>query len=123
MFWETIKYFKPEEFDSPDRSGSGIMMSHLLIKLLEELRVKLNEPIKINSGYRTKEHNEKLKGAVENSAHTRGLAVDITCPDSSYRYVLVKAAIEIGFLRIGVGRDFLHLDMDEEKPQAVVWLY
>lgn len=126
-FWETVKHFKPEEFASGDEIGSGKRISHLLVRMLDDLREKMGEPIHITSGVRTEARNEELvsagKGAVKDSAHLKGLAVDILCPDSSYRFVLVSKALESGFLRIGVGSRIVHLDLDPAKPQAVIWLY
>src|SRR3990167_11460793 len=122
-FWDTVKYFKVKELDSPDLIGSGDRMSHLLIRMLDDLRENLKEPIIVNSGYRTKARNDDLVakggGAVEDSSHLKGLAVDIKCPDSSYRYTLLNKVFETGFLRIGVGKTFIHLDIDPNKPQAV----
>ena len=47
---------------------------------LEAVRVILgNNPIHINSGYRSRELN-KLVGGQPNSAHLTGLAADIICP-------------------------------------------
>ena len=126
-FWETVKYFKSKEFASPDLPGSGDRMNHLLIRMLDDLRESLGEPIIINSGYRSKVRNDELVakggGAVEDSAHLKGLAIDIKCPDSSYRYTLLNKVFETGFLRVGVGKTFIHLDIDPDKPQAVFWLY
>lgn len=126
-FWDTVKYFKAKEFDSKDEPGSGSKMNHLLIRMLDDLRERLGEPILINSGYRTAARNAALvlqgTGAVQDSVHLKGLAVDINCPDSSYRYVLVSKALEAGFLRVGVGTKLVHLDLDPDKPQGVLWIY
>ena len=43
---------------------------------LQVLRDYLNEPILINSGYRSPEYNKKV-GGVKNSQHTKGRAADI----------------------------------------------
>lgn len=44
--------------------------------LLEPLRLAVNEPIFINSGYRSQELN-KAVGGVSNSYHLKGMAADI----------------------------------------------
>jgi hypothetical protein len=51
------------------------------------------------------------------------MAVDLGAYTSHERYVIIFNAISIGFRRLGIGKNFLHLDIDEEKPQEVVWLY
>jgi hypothetical protein len=48
-----------------------------LAKNLQTIRNLLNEPIHINSGYRSKEYNKKIGGA-KNSQHIIGYAADIT---------------------------------------------
>ena len=93
-----------------------------LLNILDQLRGKCGFPLKINSGFRTKEHNEKVGGKPE-SAHTKGLAVDIAVADSRERFKIIEYALSFGIKRIGFGSNFLHLDMDFTKDQEVVWLY
>jgi len=47
-----------------------------LAKNLEVLRTHLGKPIQITSGFRSKEHNDKIGGAL-NSFHVFGMAADI----------------------------------------------
>ena len=121
-FWDGIRKFKSYEFDSPNSPGSGINMSRDLVEILDAMRGKIGLPLIITSGYRTKEDNERV-GGVPASAHTRGLAVDVQCLTSSLRFTLIKLAISNGIKRIGVGKDFIHLDLDPDLPQGVCWLY
>lgn len=120
--WAQIKHFSFGEFDSPDEKGSGIEMNIEFIKLLDELREKCGFSLFINSGYRTKAHNNKV-AVVENSAHTLGLAADVACADSVERDAILKHSFELGIRRRGIGETFVHLDMDFSKPQNVCWLY
>ncbi len=76
-----MRYFKLEEFDSPDKPGSGELMSKMLLEMLDELRGNCGFPLKINSGVRTEERNEAVGGAV-NSSHLKGQAVAFHCPQS-----------------------------------------
>ena len=39
------------------------------------------------------------------------------------RFELVVAALEEGFVRIGIGKTFVHLGMAKDKPQRVMWHY
>lgn len=94
-----------------------------LVKMLDEARGIAGVPFKITSGFRTKEQNDKLKGSVEDSAHMTGEAVDISCPDSKVRFKMIKALLVAGFTRIGIGKDFLHIDIDKTKPQDCIWTY
>lgn len=50
--------------------------SVLLVKMLQELRNKVNARIIVNSGYRQEEYNRKI-GGDKNSGHLRAWAADI----------------------------------------------
>ena len=71
-----LKYFKLEEFDSPDLPGSGEEMKSSTLLMLDRARALAKVPFVINSGYRTKAHNESV-GGVEDSTHLDGYGVDI----------------------------------------------
>jgi len=55
-----------------------------------------------------------------------GNAVDIACTNSKDRYELVELSQKF-FKRIGISGGayggFIHLDVDKEKVQEVMWLY
>jgi uncharacterized protein YcbK (DUF882 family) len=93
-----------------------------LFKMLNEARWLYGKPITINSGYRCPAHN-KAVGGKHTSSHLRGLAVDIDCPNSSERYRLVQILLAVGFNRIGIGEDFIHVDVDISKISRVIWTY
>ena len=89
---------------------------------LDEAREIANIPFKINSAYRSKEHNAKI-GGKPNSSHLKGLAVDISVTDSRSRFIVLEALIKVGFNRIGIADTFIHVDDDKEKSDRVVWTY
>ena len=120
--WKTIKHFKPKEFDSPDRPGSGRAMRMELVSKLDQIREQVGQPMIVTSGFRTEEQNAKV-GGVDSSAHTGGFAVDLACRDSRLRFALVQAALNVGISRIGIGGGFVHLDTDPSKAPNVTWLY
>lgn len=120
--WDAIKHFKPVEFRSPDAPDSGYLMDLAFVAKLDKLRDLANIPLIIVSGYRTKEHNDKV-GGVYTSAHTSGHAVDISAYDSKTRFEIMKAAFTLGFRRIGVGSSFVHVDDSILLPQDVAWVY
>lgn len=117
-----MKYFNYEEFDSPDVQGSGQLMEEELLHMLDAARKAYGKPMNINSGYRTKAHNEKVGGTC-NSSHLKGLAADISCKNSSDRFILYDALRKVGFKRIGVSSTFIHIDIDKNKSQNVTWTY
>lgn len=126
-YMRKYKYFTTEEFDSPDEPGSGEYMEHELIERLDVVRDLCGFPLIITSGYRTIAHNKALKAkgykVAKNSSHLLGLAADILVTDNRKRYVLLDAIIEAGFVRIGLGDNFIHVDIDGEKSQVVMWTY
>lgn len=60
-----------------------INLVYLCAYVLEPLRVAMNEPIKIGSGFRSKELN-KAVGGVYNSQHLKGQAADL-CIDGDIK--------------------------------------
>ncbi len=117
-----FKYFTYGEFDSPDFVDSGKLVSDELISMLDVARKKYGKPIIPNSGYRTIEHNAKV-GGKPNSSHLKGLAADIKCTNSTDRFLLEGILREVGFTRIGIGNSFIHVDIDKDKAQKVLWTY
>lgn len=122
LSWKLIKHFVPKEFDSPDKPGSGAGMNLPFVVALDAIREIVGKPLKINSGFRTEAHN-KAVGGVPHSAHTKGLAADIVCNSDETRAQIVRAAIKSGITRIGIGKTFVHLDMDKSLPTPRLWLY
>jgi uncharacterized protein YcbK (DUF882 family) len=117
-----FKYFTYGEFDSPDFVDSGKLVSDELISMLDVARKKYGKSMAINSGYRTIEHNAEVGGKPE-SSHLKGLAVDIKCTNSTDRFLLEGILREVGFTRIGIGNSFIHVDIDKEKTQKLLWTY
>lgn len=79
-------------------------------------------PFTINSAYRSIEY-EKSKGRSGSSSHCRGLAADIACLSNLQRYELVSSALAAGVRRIGIAKNFVHIDIDSSKPQNRIWTY
>lgn len=94
-----------------------------LVSKLDTMRGECGFPFIINSGFRTVQENAKLKDSVIDSAHTLGLAVDIRCIGSDKIFKIVQSALKNGIVRIGIGNGFVHLDIDSNKPQNVIWTY
>lgn len=121
-----LKYFNLSEFDSPDHEGSHVNMDSNFLQLLDKAREIAGVPFRITSGYRTKSYNESLRAkgykASPNSSHTKGVAVDIAISSGSERWVILNALIQVGVRRFGISSNFLHADVDADKPNAV-WTY
>lgn len=120
------KYFKEEEFHCKCGKCAGKeedqKVSDRLISLLDSARYFADIPFVINSGYRCPDHN-KAVGGVPSSAHTKGEACDIKATSSKNMYIILAACLAVGFKRIGIAKNFIHVDVDTTKPQSVVWTY
>lgn len=116
------KYFKDAEFRKCVPSCSINDMDADFIALLDTIRERAGIPLVLNCAYRSVAYDKK-KGRSGNSAHTRGKAVDIRCNTSANRHKIVKAALECGICRIGIGKTFVHIDNDKSLPQNVLFDY
>jgi zinc D-Ala-D-Ala carboxypeptidase len=105
------KYFKKIEYN---------MNADFLAKL-DEAREYSGIPFIINSAYRSPEHPESIKNPT--SSHIKGLAVDISVKDGRQRFLVLDALLHVGFSRIGVAGTFIHVDLDLDKSQNVIWTY
>lgn len=95
-----------------------------LLSMLRSVQKLLGWSLTFTSGFRPKSW-EISRGRNGSSSHSKtpGLAVDVSAVDSHARYKIVIAAGAVGFPRIGVGKNFVHLDIDETKPHPVMWHY
>jgi zinc D-Ala-D-Ala carboxypeptidase len=92
-----------------------------LVEKLDRAREVAGVPFIITSGFRDEEHNRNLGGA-PNSAHLRGLAVDLNVVDSFTRYRVVFGLLAAGFLRVEVSPRHVHADCDSSLPHPVLFL-
>jgi uncharacterized protein YcbK (DUF882 family) len=122
-------HFKLEEFDSPDLPGTGYVMDKTFLNLLDRARDAAGIPFVITSGFRTLEHQNELKKqgypVSKSSSHLKGLAADILCTDSASRLIIIESLLYVGFRRIGISGKgkFIHVDLDKDKKQDVIWVY
>lgn len=117
-----LKHFNYEEFASPDVPHSGEYMDAEFLSMLDNAREISGIPFKINSGYRTIEHNYEV-GGKPNSSHIVGKAADIAVQSSRQRWIIIDSLIKAGFNRIGIAKTFIHVDSDEHKDSDVIWTY
>ena len=118
------KNFSKSEFDSKDGEEMPVQVLTNIIELvveLQKLRDIIGVPIKVNSGYRSPEHNKSI-GGVSNSQHVLGKACDIVAKDISPRDLanVIENLIDNGFLKIGgLGRynTFTHIDIRNYKAR------
>jgi len=119
--------FSREEFDCSDGSEMPTDVQLNIAELavqLEIIRAHFNAPIKVNSAYRSLEHNRKI-GSKDTSQHVLGKAADIVVkghtPDEvadAIDFLIMTGMIKEG----GVGRynTFTHYDIRGERAR---WNY
>ena len=86
----------------------------VLTALQIQFLLNSNEPLNVNSGYRTKTTNKKTPGAAKNSLHIEAMALDLHQPDRSTTQ-LRKAASSLQSGGVGYypKRHFVHVDCGE----------
>ena len=110
------RWFKDNEF------GVAGLKDDVMFKL-DRSREFYGFPIKITSGLRTVEEQEKINPGVKESAHLKGLAVDISAPQIPYmRERLIWALTLAGFQRIESCPYHFHVDVDHTKVTPCFWL-
>ena len=111
-------YFTYNEMKCP---CCGIAISDPeFLMVMDNIREEVGKPLTINSWYRCEKHDKELGGK---GAHTTGRAADIKCLTSGDRYDILRAAYGEGVKRIGVGKTFIHLDLVDDYPQEMAWVY
>jgi uncharacterized protein YcbK (DUF882 family) len=117
-----LRYFTDSEFAECNPPCNKDDLSQIFLELLDSARHLSGVPFILTSGFRSKIY-EIEQGRDGSSSHTKGLAVDIKADNSVTRFKIINALISVGFNRIGIGKDFIHVDMDKAKPEKVLWHY
>jgi uncharacterized protein YcbK (DUF882 family) len=116
--------FSLNEFSSADGTApTNDVLKNLteLAKNLEVLRKHLGQPIRITSGFRSREHNKKIGGAL-NSFHVLGMAADIQVAKMKPEEVAkaIKLLIKDGKIKeggLGIYRTWIHYDIRGTKSR------
>jgi len=103
--------------------GCGLMiMQETTMQKIERARVIAGIPFGVTSASRCPIHN-KEEGGKDNSSHLDGWALDIVVTSSRARFKILTALLMVGFTRIGIGHNFIHVDDDPTKTPDVSWVY
>ena len=118
---QLTEHFKSEEFWC--KCGCGLegpngnhIMQNLVLKL-ELVRKAYGKGMRINSGIRCLEYNRSI-GSSDTSSHIKCIAADIGCTQMEDRYLLMKY-LPGHFERIGIHKEFIHVDIDTEKRNGI----
>lgn len=108
--------FRVREFACQDGSDP-IFISDKLVNILQAIRNHFGQPVTINSGYRTANHNKSVGGSVY-SQHLFGTAADIVVagvkPDDVAAYAETLLVNTGG---IGRYKGFTHVDVRSTKSR------
>jgi len=116
--------FNLQEFDSKcGREMPSQVVTNIieLAKNLQVLRDEVKKSIQITSGYRSPEHNAKVKGA-KNSQHITGMAADIKVAGMTPKQVaeVIERLIAEKKMKeggIGIYKTWLHYDHRNTKAR------
>lgn len=101
----------------PECKDKPYEINALLLELLYKLFQKLTEmgkTARINSGLRCITYNASV-GGYANSPHVFGKAADIKVEGMSI-FELAKLCVQIGFLRVGIYPNHIHVDVVKPHP-------
>ena len=101
-------------------------MDNGFLLLLDSLRDKVG-PLIVTSGYRCEDYNDSISATGRHGSHTLGRAADLKCTLSSQRYAIIKAAMDLQILRVGIAKTYIHVDNCDDQndgfPDNVAWVY
>lgn len=118
------KNFKIKEFNCKSGADMPLDVYENIIKLagqLQFLRDYTGRPIRINSAYRSPEHNKKVGGS-KTSQHLLGKAADITIDSLKpiEVFTLIEDLIDMGLMLqggLGLYDTFVHYDIRKTKAR------
>lgn len=122
----TTNKFDPDKLDF-SACIPACQLSDFSPALVASLRLAqrfANFNFSFSSGFRPKSW-ELSHGRNGSSSHSKTpcLAVDIHCKDSHCRFKIVASLLSAGFDRIGIGKNFVHADIDYTKPHPIIFHY
>lgn len=116
--------FNRAEFACPCCRQDNI--SEDLVAKLQTVRTVVGKPMRITSAVRCIRHNHAVGGVVDSAHYPRdgnpGYAADIEIVGGDKWYKFISAFTD-EFKRIGIYpyNNFIHVDVDPDKPQEVIW--
>ena len=138
----SARYVSPGEWRCRCGCGGGDdVVSQRLLDLFDLLRERVGCALQINCVYRCPAHNASIPGAVPNSQHVLGTAMDIQCPkcltSGQFKWYVETTFDETGgfdaygwYVYDGSGESygdgFIHVDVRnggvrQEGEEAIYW--
>lgn len=124
--WSKVEFFIEDEFRcNCGKCGGRADVTPALVFGLDELRRRLGYGLIVNEGggFRCPLHPDEAKKE-QPGAHAQGRAADIKTIGGQKKHELKKEAYALGFLGIGDGKTFTHLDVGHDAAtRPANWQY
>lgn len=118
--WASVRHFTPDEFRDPS------VMGYEFMRLVDEVREQAGVSMTVTSSSRTPARNTKVGGAKQSAHMDLPIcnAIDVLPSDNYGRFAILKAAMALGFTRIGIyANGSIHLDKTEStRPAPRLWV-
>jgi len=117
-------HFRLDEFACKCCGEGGIKDE--TFHLIEAARVIADVPFVVTSGYRCEKKQGELVAAGRSkwtSSHPKGYAVDIYAANNKHRMDIIRGVLAAGFTRIWMGKNWIHVDNDPDKPAGLFGHY
>ena len=105
-------------------------MDDEFMRILQSIRDEMQRPLKITSGFRCEEHNQRVSTTGKKGPHTFAKAADILISGADAMRLFTIAQKHgvsgVGMSQRGVhAKRFVHLDIlsPDEGPRPTVWTY
>lgn len=116
---QLTKDFTYAELKCPCGKCDGGSLDVGALTKLQALRDYCGFPLFVDSGCRCTEHNAAV-GGKPGSYHLKGEAFDLKADTREKRLKIKEGANKVGFHGIGVGRNFIHVDI---RKNPASWVY
>ena len=128
-FWDSIRFFEKSEFACSCCGESK--MDREFVFHLDFIRGRLHFPLRVNSGYRCPDHNERVSSTGRTGPHTTGKAADLGVFGRQAHELIREALVYRWFTGLGVNQRgahasrFVHLDAlpTDSKSRPTVRTY
>lgn len=119
--WGEIRYFNKAEFkckcNGKHCNGYPAEIDMTMVRYADEIRHRIGQPIRVNSGLRCPVHNQN-EGGVSNSQHLYGTAVDLARPSGVTPAKMAQIAEDVIGNTGGIGIYSWGIHIDSRKTKS-----
>lgn len=122
--FQTRSTFNSRHYDWKDLRNdrfTGAKIAERTVKALDTVTDEFGKRLKLNSGYRSSEYNNRVSNSGDNSQHVQGTALDVNVADYSDEEKAKLAALFIREGARGLGfytRGFMHVDFRKSSGRG-----